>query len=187
MKQFFTFLGIMAMGATAYGQADADIVNIPDVNFKRVLVGNTSINTDRDTEISYGEARAYTGEIIVESKRISNLTGIEAFVNIVKLDCSSNQLTSLDVGGATALKELSCSYNRLTSLDVSNNKALQTLFCYSNQLTQLNLANGKNTILKYMSADNNSSLQCIQIDSGFTPPIWWAPPIITYTAPIATI
>lgn len=51
MKQFFTFLGIVAMGATAYGQRNSDIVYIRDKNFKRILVEDTTINTNRDTEI----------------------------------------------------------------------------------------------------------------------------------------
>lgn len=174
MKQFFTFLGIMAMGATAYGQADKDIVNIPDANFKRALVENTSINTNRDTQISYAEARAYTGRIDVSNKNISSLEGIEAFINITELNCfwnqltsldvskntalqilfcDNNQLTSLDVSGAIALKELDCSNNQLTNLDVSGATALQILFCGNNQLTSLDVS--KNVALQRLFCDNN--------------------------------
>jgi len=46
---------------------------------------------------------------------------------------------------------------------------LTTLYCGSNQLTNLNVANGNNINLTTFWADNND-LDCIRIDSGFTPP-----------------
>jgi Leucine-rich repeat (LRR) protein len=60
------------------------------------------------------------------------------------LQCSFNQLTSLDVSQNTALTQLSCYYNQLTSLDVSQNTALDGLACWQNQLTNLNIKNGNN-------------------------------------------
>ncbi|MDO4225174.1 MAG: hypothetical protein Q4C75_04720, partial [Bergeyella zoohelcum] len=114
MKQFFTILGIVA-AATAYAQNDTDRVYIPDTNFKKELLFNTSIDTNKDRAISYGEARAYKGKIDVSYKQIKDLTGIEAFVNITELYCYNNQLTSLDVSKNTALTSLGCSSNQLTS------------------------------------------------------------------------
>ncbi|HOZ30820.1 MAG TPA: hypothetical protein PLL66_07870, partial [Bacteroidales bacterium] len=59
--------------------SNAQIVNIPDANFKAALVGNLSINTNGDNEIQVSEASAYAGVISVEDMEISDLTGIEAF------------------------------------------------------------------------------------------------------------
>jgi hypothetical protein len=39
----------------------AQIVHIPDANFKAALVGNSSINTNGDDEIQVSEAEAYDG------------------------------------------------------------------------------------------------------------------------------
>jgi hypothetical protein len=75
----------------------AQVVNIPDANFKKVLVDNKVINTNNDAEIQVSEAIAYSATINCNSKGITNLTGIEAFVNIKNLYCGSNQLTTLDV------------------------------------------------------------------------------------------
>ena len=54
-------------------------VTIPDANFKAYLVGNTSINTNMDTEIQVSEANSFSGEISCGSMNISDLTGIEEF------------------------------------------------------------------------------------------------------------
>ena len=59
--------------------------------------------------------------------------------NITELDCSSNELTALDVRGLTALQTLYCDNNRLTSLNVQGLTALQLLVCSDNQLTALNV------------------------------------------------
>jgi hypothetical protein len=43
------------------------------------------------------------------------------------MNCSNNQLTSLDVSGCNALEILECGQNQITSLDVSNNTSLTFL------------------------------------------------------------
>jgi len=117
------------------------IVNIPDANFKAYLVGNTSINTNGDDEIQCDEAN------------ISDLTGIEAFVNVTQLRCNQNQLTSLDVSNNIALTELWCFQNQLTSLNVDDNTALATLRCRNNQINSLNTSN--NLSLSYLDCGYN--------------------------------
>jgi hypothetical protein len=75
----------------------AQIVNIPDTNFKLALMGNPAINTNGDTEIQVAEAVAFTGEIQVDDLGISDLEGIQAFTAITYLNCSENGLTFLDI------------------------------------------------------------------------------------------
>ena len=76
----------------------AQIVNIPDANFKNALLNHDPvIDTNNDGEISVAEAQGFTGEMEVDNKNISDLTGIEAFVNLKDLNCFDNQLTSLDI------------------------------------------------------------------------------------------
>ncbi len=71
----------------------------------------------------------------------------------------------MDVTQNTALEILECEYNQLTSLDVTQNTALTELYCYNNQLTNLDIKNGENSLLIYLNATNNPSLQCIQVDN----------------------
>ena len=91
--------------------------------------------------------------LYVSNYQISDLTGIEDFAALTTLDCSFNQLTSLDVSGATALEILGCNYNQLTSLDLSNNTALYILSCGDNNLTSLDLSN--NTALTDLRCSYN--------------------------------
>ena len=128
-------------------------VNIPDANFKKYLIDNTAINTNRDKEIQVSEASAFNSEIDCFMMDISNLKGIEAFTTLTSLNCYGNQLTSLDVSKNTALTQLFFGSNQLTSLDVSQNNALTSLACNENQLTSLDVS--KNTALTYLQCDEN--------------------------------
>ena len=73
--------------------------------------------------------------------------------DVTKLDCSDNQLTSLDLPKNTALTTLYCDRNQLTRLDVSKNAALTELGCSENQLTSLDVS--KNTALTELYCSNN--------------------------------
>jgi hypothetical protein len=149
-------------------------VNIPDINFKAYLVGNTAINTNGDSEIQVSEASVFNGAFLCGGMNIADLTGIQAFIlldtlkcndnqltsidvsnmpNLIHLVCSFNQLTNLNISGATALTFLDCGGNQLTSLDVSLNTALLEIWCNYNQLTSLELSN--NTALTFLSCYSN--------------------------------
>ncbi len=144
----FLFLSIL----TAY--SSAQIVNIPDANFKAYLVGDTSINTNGNSEIEVSEATAFNGNIQCSYMNISDLTGIEAFVNLTVLSCHNNSLTNLDLSSNSALYRISCYNNSLTSLNVNNNTALFELYCDNNSLIGLDLST--NTSLQYLTCYNNS-------------------------------
>ncbi len=131
----------------------AQNVTIPDANFKAYLVGNSAINTNADSEIQVSEATAFTSDIYCPYLSITDLTGIEAFINATGLYCNSNQLTSLDISANTALVMLYVQNNQLGAVDLSNNTALVELMCSDNQLTTLNLAN--NTALEYLDCSIN--------------------------------
>ena len=116
------------------------VVNIPDANFKTALLShNPVINTNGDTEIQVSEAAAYTGEIDVSNKNISSLVGIESFILLDSLKCSSNNLNSLDITQNNALTFLDCYLNDLSMLDLTQNVQLKYLNCSSNDITSLDL------------------------------------------------
>ena len=70
------------------------------------------------------------------------------------MECSYNQLTSLDVSNNTNLDSLRCDLNQLTSLDVSQNIALEDFRCKGNQLSSLDLSS--NTLLYDLDCDYNN-------------------------------
>ena len=63
---------------------------------------------------------------------LTSLRGTEYFKSLTTLYCHSNELTTLDVSGCTALARLCCQYNSLTSLDISKNTKLTELYCCTN-------------------------------------------------------
>ena len=114
-------------------------VNIPDEAFLNALI-DLGIDRNEDGAISPSEAEEIP-HIDVSDRGISDMTGIEAFTDLERLNCWKNQLTSLDVSQNTALTDLYCADNQLTSLDVSNNTVLTVLHCFENQLTSLDISN----------------------------------------------
>ncbi len=136
---------LLLIVSATIGIVHAQNVNIPDAIFKAVLVGNSAINTNGDTEIQVSEAAVFGGTIFCASLGISDLTGIEAFTALTVLNCSSNLITNLDVSQNTALTVLNCAgdgyvQGQITSLDVSLNTALTEFYCFENQLDSLNLS-----------------------------------------------
>ncbi|MFT5778772.1 MAG: hypothetical protein ACI837_001728 [Crocinitomicaceae bacterium] len=132
----------------------AQIVNIPDVNFKAYLVGNAAINTNADAEIQVSEANAFAGTINCSTLSIFDLTGIEAFTALTNLQCTSNSITVLDVSNNINLTNLHCTLNPITILDVSSNTGLYWLDCDDLLLTTLDVSN--NTSLEYLYCNGNS-------------------------------
>ena len=133
-----------------------------DANFKAYLVAN--FDTDGDGEISKEEALAIT-KIIVGTKDIESLAGIEHMANLTELRCEGpwsifepeedpeGKLKTLDVSKNVNLTILYCGFNQLTSLDVTNNPKIEQLRCAGNNLNSLNVS--KNTELIEFEAYNN--------------------------------
>ena len=133
-----------------------------DANFKAYLVAN--FDTDGDGEISKEEALAIT-KIIVGTKDIESLAGIEHMANLTELRCEGpwsffepeedpeGKLKTLDVSKNVNLTILYCGFNQLTSLDVTNNPKIEQLRCAGNNLNSLDVS--KNTELIEFEAYNN--------------------------------
>ena len=89
---------------------------------------------------------------------INDLTGIEDFINLTYLDCSGNQIDSLDFSQNPNLTYLNCSGRwfsggNLLSLNISQNTALTHLNCNLNILPELDLTQNLN--LTFLSCGQN--------------------------------
>ena len=126
-----------------------DDANFPDANFRTIV---ENYDTNKDSSLSDTEIAAVE-EIDCSYKAITNLKGIEYFTALKRLNCESNQLTTLDVSKNKALTYLDCGDNKLTTLDVSKNTALTRLYCLYNQLTTLDVS--KNTTLTELNCKYN--------------------------------
>ncbi|WP_409025092.1 leucine-rich repeat domain-containing protein, partial [Flavobacterium sp.] len=149
-----------------FTSVNAQIINFPDANFKAKLleaspsnnisqnlsVVNFKIDANNNGEIEVSEAEQVSALQIPYSSIIS-LDGISNFSNLTYLDCSQNQLSTLNLSNNSLLTDLQCYYNQLTSLNVSGNTSLENLNCYNNQLIYLSVSN--NSLLKYLQCLNN--------------------------------
>ncbi len=99
----------------------------------------------------------------------ANSKTVTLYGKVTGLDCSFNDLTTLDLSQNTALRSLTCAFNYLKVLDLSKNTALTDLICNENALTSLdiskntaliNLDFGKNK-LKSLDVSRNAALKSL--------------------------
>jgi hypothetical protein len=144
---------LFSIALGCYSTSRAQIVNIPDNNFKGYLLSHPLVNTNNDGEIQVSEAAAFSDTLFCASLNISDVTGLEAFTNMRGLDLYDNQLTSLNISANQALGAMNCSRNQLSSLDLSQNAAMEYLMCDSNMLTSIDVSNLP--LLKALLIDGN--------------------------------
>lgn len=149
MKKTLLFLISVLIAFTTTSQITA----IPDNNFEQVLIDlGIDTNPTINGEIPIANINNIT-TLNIDSSNISDLTGIEDFLDLQTLYCNDNNLGILNMNANTALKYLYCNSNELTSLIVNTNTALIELYCNNNQLTTLNLST--NTDLKILFCNDN--------------------------------
>ena len=96
---------------------------------------------------------------------ISDLTGIEDFVNLTYLNCRGGlspfgiflgELSNLDLSQNINLQYLDIGFNKLSNLDLSQNTSLTYLNCFDNELSSLDLS--QNILLKELDCSSYLSL-----------------------------
>ena len=148
------YQGIIKDGSLIYGQSIhitdnyAVLINsntFPDANFRSYMLMNYPLGYMTTSDVN-----GCTG-VYVNGRNISNLKGIERLTGVEALNCSDNNLTSLNVSACTKLLSLYCRNNaftslditnlpQLTTLDVKNNASLTKLLCNNNSLSSLYLS-----------------------------------------------
>ena len=86
-----------------------ETISIPNDAFLNALI-ELGVDTNGDGEISPSEAEAVTTLNVSRDTSITDMTGIEAFVNLRILNCSCNPLSSLDISNNVELLILRISY-----------------------------------------------------------------------------
>jgi hypothetical protein len=162
------------------GLVNAQIVNIPDANFKaKLLSANSSnqiagicnsqpclygttavthitIDINGDNEIQVSECQAVEF-LNINSSNISDLTGIEQFTNLKSLFCSNNNLINVNISALSNLNEFRCENNQLSNLNVSGCLNLNYLWIENNQLATIDISNLTNLLHLYC-ANNQLSI-----------------------------
>ncbi|MEA3478521.1 MAG: T9SS type A sorting domain-containing protein [Bacteroidota bacterium] len=179
MRNFLLFLLVLALG---YSSASAQYVTIPDPNLMEALLEH-GVDTNGDLFISFEEAEAVDSLTLLNG--ISDMTGIEAFINLVYLDLfedglgwKPNTIEYLDVSANTSLEYLDCSYNQLDTLIIGNNDKLLELNCFANTLlSHLDFSGCPNlralicggNPLEELDISNSTQLEVIYLDEIFDP------------------
>lgn len=88
-----------------------------------------------------------------ESPSIYSLDGIEAYINLKKLNCSGHEIRLLDLSKNTLLETLEADGCRLKVLTINENSELKRLSCKNNALRELDLNNNPN--LFFLDVSNN--------------------------------
>lgn len=123
----------------------AQFTSIPDAIFENKLI-QLGIDSDGivNGQMLTSDALGVTSldlNVANVTGVLQDLTGIEAFVDLVTLKCIGHNLVSLDLSANTLLDTLYCSSNNLTSIDVSACIRLKEFQCYGNFLSQLDVSN----------------------------------------------
>ncbi|KQK26453.1 hypothetical protein AR438_06715 [Chryseobacterium aquaticum] len=160
-KSYFLILVLL------FSAFQAQVVNIPDANFKAKLLAaditnsiastssgnfNIKIDTNNNGEIEVSEA-LQVGVLRLYGGGISDITGIAFFSNLGKLDIASNNITNINLSSNLNLGELSVDGNsQLNTINLSNCNQLRRVYINVAAITTLNLQN--KPLLKYLYIQN---------------------------------
>ena len=127
------------MAVTANAAADSvpiDSTLFPDPAFLLWVQGK---DTDGDGSLSPSERSAVTS-MDLRKLGIQDLSGLEWFDALEKLNCSENDLLRLELPSLPVLTSLICNENpRLETLILSGAPELEQLYCFHSNLSQLDL------------------------------------------------
>lgn len=143
---FFTFSLFVSFG-------NAQIINFSDAELKnRLLEANPStyiakdvngsavaIDTNADNEIDISEAQAIY-QLNISSSNISELNGLEHFINLTRLEINLNSISVFDGTSFANLEYLDFSNNVITTVDVSGLTNLQIFWAFGNPFTSIDVS-----------------------------------------------
>ena len=173
MRKIYILLFLML-----FSFLQAQIINIPDANFKAKLLqadvvnsiaqdvsyNNIKIDVNNDGEIEVSEA-LLVSHLNISSSNINNLDGIENFTNIRGLNFSQNNIIDVNLNDNLILSQLDCSFNNITTLNFPNNTNLKYLNCSYNSIVSLDLSYNplisldcSNNELVFLNVKNGSAL-----------------------------
>ncbi|MCK8479692.1 DUF7619 domain-containing protein [Psychroserpens algicola] len=167
MKHFY-FISFLLLTALAQSQ----IITFPDAELKNKLLASSTesyiavdsagnavaIDTNSDNEIDITEASVIY-ELDISSSNISDLTGLEHFVNLIQLEVNLNNISTFDGTAFTNLEYLNFSNNSLTSTNLTGLSNLQIFWAFGNPFTSIDVSDLSSlSLLDISYCDNLTSL-----------------------------
>jgi hypothetical protein len=142
------------IGLCFFATTKAQIVNIPDANFKAKLLAASNSNSiaknlagnyfkidaNSDGQIQISEALQVSYLDIVNSN-VASIQGISSFSNLQFLSCVWNTIPNIDLSGLKYLQTLWAWESRITSFNFSGCNSLNYIDCGKNSITTLDVSN----------------------------------------------
>jgi Leucine-rich repeat (LRR) protein len=142
-----------------------DMVYIPDDNFEQALLeqryDDGILNDSVPKSIAENIRR-----LNIDDSNISDLTGIENFINLEGISCNNNNLTKLDLSKNIDLQGIRCANNKIDTLNINTCYGLTDLICYKNLISEIDVSSfpllyrfwcNENTIVN-LDLSNNPNL-----------------------------
>ncbi len=122
---------------------------------------NTTVYVDLGTGIP--EAKIIHSEETPITGTLESSNTIKIYsAGMSYLDCSFNEITSIDISKNQELTFISCNKNKLTSLDISKNPNLTGVECGENQLTSIDVSKNPNLTWLYLNKNQLSNIDLSQ-------------------------
>jgi hypothetical protein len=183
MKRLSTFLVLLLVGMACQAQ----IINFPDANFKakllaasptnqigKDLAGNyIKIDANNNGEIEISEAQQIAwldvnNQNAAASILISNVSGIENFINLVRLNVAYNTITAINLASFSNLQVFLCQSNQITSLDFTGLTSLTGITAWQNQLDSVNVNGLVNLVTAWFDTNQLTTVDfssCINLNN----------------------
>ncbi|RGB40086.1 hypothetical protein C1646_664136 [Rhizophagus diaphanus] len=129
-------------------------------NYREPQLEQTNTQKYLDKQYPIIGDRTNLNELKMTDENLEGHLDLSDFINLKKLDCSNNKLTSLNISKNEKLTEIDCSQNNLISLDLSNCSNLKSVTANCNRLNELKLpVIENNDKLEYLNLLDNSFSQ----------------------------
>ncbi len=122
---------------------------IPDINFENALSAYDDIPGDHQVPTMAIDTITF---LQIDSRNISDLTGLQDFQALGELWVSNNNISSIDISPLQNLFKLLIRNNQLTSIDVSQNPGLKVLAISTNNISNIDVSN--NPVLYYLELND---------------------------------
>jgi len=142
---------------------DTDMDGVMSYEEAAAYTGTLDLSGSGIVDITGLEAFTSVTEINLSGNSITDLSALIDSDSVI-ITRNNVEFKTVNRRNFTALQVLNCSNNNLTSLDVSLITTLTTLDCSNNQLEVLNAKNGNNILLTSFDATNNPGLYCVLVD-----------------------
>lgn len=148
-----TLLCVIIFSAVSFSQSTA----IPDSTFEQALIDYNIDTNGLNGNILNSDAEGVE-TLNIFNKNITDLTGIEAFINLKHLYCYFNNVESLNLEGNLLLETLDIENNSISNLNISQNLNLKEIYISNNLLDEIDVSHNINLEVLSCSLNNISEL-----------------------------